>query len=84
MGAAWYSLRPHRGHACRGLSRDTLAVLAAVANAVAALHTHIARRERAEAAKEFGHDEFRSSAATGSTCGPSRLRGKEVGARQGA
>ena len=23
------------------------------------MHTHIARRERAEAAKEFDHDEFR-------------------------
>ena len=30
------------------------------------MHTHIARRERAEAAKEFDHDEFRC-AATGST-----------------
>ena len=25
-----------------------------------AMHTHIARRERAEAAKEFDHDEFRT------------------------
>ena len=47
MGAAWYPLRPHRGRACCGLSRDTLAVLAAVAYAELLLSNASAGHARA-------------------------------------